>query len=492
MSISSQFSQALDWFIPDNIRQNPMDYSRARNIIGATLLAACFVPIFSINYFKLGHTAMGGGILTAGVLTLLAAFAMKITGALALVREYAIAVFLGMVVWMCYVNGGIESSSAPWFLLVPIAAIFIGGTRSGAVWTFLSLMFIVLFYLAHKQGWAIPKSPLGPELHPQLQFRSLLGLTIVIYALALVFELGKVKSFARTEAARLEAENEHAAMESLLVEVKSAVARASSESTQINTQSDQISRTMVHQAGETEQMARLVEEIAGLTIQNAQQSSQAAQEADRAGQQASEGGRAMDSTLSNLTRAVDSVENATSKIDELGRRSDEIGSIVQVIREIADQTNLLALNAAIEAARAGEQGRGFAVVADEVRKLAERTSSATREIEEKIGLILAGTREAMTAMQAGSERMSDISQSAAEAGEHLNEIIAGTQRLTQLTNTVARNEARQSEQFQAIATDIAELRADMASASDATQSIAQAVSNLDQTMRGLDQSVRGR
>ncbi|MEH6459317.1 methyl-accepting chemotaxis protein [Chitinimonas sp. JJ19] len=491
MSISQTFSSVLDWFIPESIRQSPLDLSRARNIVGATLLAAVFVPIFALNYFKLGHGAMGWGIVTAGFLMLTAGFLLKLTGLLPLVREYAIAVFFGMVVWMCYVNGGIESSSSPWFLLVPVASMFIGGKKSATFWSVGALIAIVLFFVAHKNGWALPKSPLGAELHPQLQTRSLVGLTIVIYALAMVFEFGKVKSFEKTEQARQEAERGNAAMQQLLAQVTGAIGTASGQTAQISERTASISQTMRHQAGEAAEMARIVDEIAALTVQSAEQSGQAAREAHEAGRLAGEGGRAMNLTLSNLDKASEVVTHSAARIEELGRRSDEIGGIVQVIREIADQTNLLALNAAIEAARAGEQGRGFAVVADEVRKLAERTSTATREIEEKIGAILAGTNQAMQAMREGTQRMGEINLSAAEAGSRLDEIISGAGRVASLIGEVAKNEERQSGQFQTIATDIAELRADMQTASKSAEAIDQAVGKLDTTVRGLDEFIRG-
>jgi len=122
-----------------------------------------------------------------------------------------------------------------------------------------------------------------------------------------------------------------------------------------------------------------------------------------------------------MDRIKNAVEGAAVKVAELGAKGDQIGAIVETIDDIAEQTNLLALNAAIEAARAGEQGKGFAVVADEVRKLAERSSRATKEIATLIGEVQRGTAEAVEAMQVGArevEQGADLAdQSTAALGE---------------------------------------------------------------------------
>ena len=112
----------------------------------------------------------------------------------------------------------------------------------------------------------------------------------------------------------------------------------------------------------------------------------------------------MRTTVANMNRIAQLINVSGTQVEELAGSSQRIGGIVQVIKEIADQTNLLALNAAIEAARAGEQGRGFAVVADEVRKLAERTTSATDEIASLIGAIQGGINNTVTSMQAANQQ----------------------------------------------------------------------------------------
>ncbi len=149
------------------------------------------------------------------------------------------------------------------------------------------------------------------------------------------------------------------------------------------------------------------------------------QVSEQNGEVAESGGKSVEKTVNGMLRVKDAVFETAQRIQELGLQSQKIGEIIQVIDDIAEQTNLLALNAAIEAARAGEHGKGFAVVADEVRKLAERSGNATKEIAELITDIQRGTEVAVESMGIGTKEVEEGVVLAQEAGQSLREIVAG-------------------------------------------------------------------
>lgn len=173
-------------------------------------------------------------------------------------------------------------------------------------------------------------------------------------------------------------------------------------------------------------------------------STRAAVAAREASERAREGGRIVGEVLEGMRNISQAVSTTAEKIEVLGKHSDAIGKIVEVIEEIAGQTNLLALNAAIEAARAGEQGRGFAVVADEVRKLADRTSTATQEITALIATVQRETRAAVGTMQAGTTGVERGVEITSEAGLALHEIVELTGKVGNMVAHIASTAAQHS------------------------------------------------
>jgi methyl-accepting chemotaxis protein len=219
------------------------------------------------------------------------------------------------------------------------------------------------------------------------------------------------------------------------------VATAAEELSAITTQSNAGIR---QQQIETEQAATAMSEMSATAqeiARNAAQAADAAREADRA---ATQGGQVVLQTVETIRVLAGEMENTGLAINKLEADSAGIGVILDVIRGVADQTNLLALNAAIEAARAGEQGRGFAVVADEVRTLASRTQQSTLEIQKMIEGLQAGARTAVQAMTQGSGQMQRGVQQAEEAGAALEAIARSVTNITDMNTQIASAAEEQS------------------------------------------------
>jgi methyl-accepting chemotaxis protein len=212
--------------------------------------------------------------------------------------------------------------------------------------------------------------------------------------------------------------------------VSTASERTVDRATSIRDGSSNQRHSVMEAAVAAEQMTRNIEKIADDTRE-------AEQLAGDAGSMASAGEQTVRSVTEGMHRIADNVAQSASIIETLGSRSQEITGIVQVIKDIADQTNLLAQNAALEAARAGEQGRGFAVVADEVRTLASRTQKSTEQIQRTIEQLQGAARDAVQKMKLSSEQADLSVQSANQAGHSLLEITGSIAQICAMNQEIA-------------------------------------------------------
>ncbi|MDR3764115.1 MAG: methyl-accepting chemotaxis protein [Acidobacteriota bacterium] len=251
----------------------------------------------------------------------------------------------------------------------------------------------------------------------------------------------------------------------------------------------EIAHTADDQKDQAVQVASAMQQMAAAVERVGDSCTRALDNAQSAGELAKSGGRIVSSTVEMIQGLAESTRDTATKIAALGRSGEQIGVIIGVIDDIADQTNLLALNAAIEAARAGEQGRGFAVVADEVRKLAERTANATKEVAAMIATIQQETKKAVSAMEAGNTKVSAGVDAASQASTALTQIIESSDRMHEMVSSIARAAVEQTESARDVNHSMDEIARMAQQSSAGAQKSAKACQDLSGLGKDLQQAV---
>ncbi|MDP4173216.1 MAG: methyl-accepting chemotaxis protein [Bacteroidota bacterium] len=275
----------------------------------------------------------------------------------------------------------------------------------------------------------------------------------------------------------------------MVINVTEAIQETASASNQISASTEEMALGSSQQASEISRIASSIEQMIETILNNTKDSETAAKTASSAGDKAKQGGVTVSDTMNGMNRIAEVVLRSASQVEELGKSSNKIGEIIQVIDDIADQTNLLALNAAIEAARAGEQGRGFAVVADEVRKLAEKTSKATKEIALMIKQIQSDTIVAVESISKGTKEVEHGKSLAGNASQALSEIISGTEIVSEVISRVALASEMQASSSEEISRNIEAITKVTNKSTTEIQQIASAASDLDKLTLNLQQLI---
>ncbi|TBU73883.1 chemotaxis protein [Pseudomonas daroniae] len=259
---------------------------------------------------------------------------------------------------------------------------------------------------------------------------------------------------------------------------------------QVSAQAQRSEQAMERQRHETDQVATAINEMSAAAhevAKSAQGAAEAAQQTDREGQAAKQ---VVDGSIARIHSLVGDIRGSGTSLDNLQKDVHSIVSVLDVIRSIAEQTNLLALNAAIEAARAGEAGRGFAVVADEVRALASRTQQSTQEIQGMIDRLQSGTRDAVNAMRQSSDAGDITSEQANKAGTSLDAIAGLIGTINAMNAQIASAAEEQTAVAEEINRSVHQIAGAVDSVADETRQGAQTARSLAQLGQGLEQLVR--
>jgi methyl-accepting chemotaxis protein len=275
----------------------------------------------------------------------------------------------------------------------------------------------------------------------------------------------------------------------VISDVKRAADEVASASDELSVSSEQMSKSAASQAVSASQVASSGEEMSQSVMKVAHSTAEISDSAYKSSQVARNGERLVEATLKEITTIATTVKQSARTVENLGVQSTEIGQIVGVINDIAEQTNLLALNAAIEAARAGEHGRGFAVVADEVRKLAEKTMDATTRIGETIGAIRADVTDAVAAMNETDRSVQSGVEVSGQLSHALQEIVDAVEQLGTMIGQVSFSADEMATTSEQIAADIDHVAQVTRETSASTERTKQSSKNLAEVSRSLLQSV---
>lgn len=253
--------------------------------------------------------------------------------------------------------------------------------------------------------------------------------------------------------------------------------------------SEELLKNANSQRSQSEQIVAAMHRMSATIAEVSTNASHAAEEAMGAREEAHQGGEIVGQAVIAMQNLTEASQTTSRQIEGLARSSDEIGKIISVIGEIAGQTNLLALNAAIEAARAGDQGRGFAVVAGEVRRLAERTATATREIDGMISTVQAEAKKAVESIRVEIENVNESAESASRAGNSINGIIRSSENVKNMIGQIATASHGQASATDEVTRNLNEIAHTIEISTAGTQDSAKASSELSQLAVELQQLV---
>jgi methyl-accepting chemotaxis protein len=274
----------------------------------------------------------------------------------------------------------------------------------------------------------------------------------------------------------------------MIKQVTESAHEVASAATEIAASSEEMATGLQHQESQVGEVSQAAERMAESVNDIAGKAEQASSAAQRAGEDAEVGGTVVGDTVSEIHAIASESRETVQSVVTLGEKSEQISGIIAVINEIADQTNLLALNAAIEAARAGEHGRGFAVVADEVRKLAERTTQATEQVSGSVRDIQDDTRGAVEQIEKGSGRIEKGVELASSARESLDRIVHSSGTLQEVVSDITHATEEQTasaKQISSATATISDVTRESAAAASQAASAAMSLSTQSERLLSL-------
>lgn len=465
----------LDFFIAKHRPPEPERLLKARVLVAtsicATIAMVCFLltqKMLEVRGFNVGHNYFLA-------LSLLALGVARFKGEIEFGANILLFGLITYLSWACYVTGGLHSFLIPGLFVYPLVCAMLASQGFAMYWAIAGMVSLMSLAVAAPQN----SVPMSVQAETVLDAMGAILGAGVIGVLAIIYEAAKRIGFEELKHRRESAETLINRISELLFSINQSLVVISDDSKDISQRSGDTADEMKSQSAYANKLYSGMQTLRERVAENARDARRLASDAADAGKLAETSADIMSGTNENMRTVSETVEAAGHHIEELTRRSDEITNIVSVIQAVAEQTNLLALNAAIEAARAGEHGRGFAVVADEVRQLAERTHNSTGEISHQVDSILSVTGEVVSSMGDVTELVKSGRENSVKADEAVHQLMQTSTDIAGFLSRLADSSEQQDEMNATMTGQFDSIRAAIERAFGATSDIAQTIGRLD-------------
>jgi len=377
----------FNWFIPPTMRQDVNYYGKSKLIIGTAFALMVASAIYSILYFALGFHWYGLAILLGSTAYFLSPLVIKFGGSNILAGNLIVLSVYGILLFLSLVSEGAETITNPWFAITAMVGALVTNRKSALFWGALSVATIITLFIMDQNGYDF-RQPMATLSQLELKVMNmivLIGLILLVLSFSFAYELVRENSIRDI---KFSSQN----IKKMADNLQTVFHQVGTNAEQLSTSSKELSRAsdlMKKNADETTVQASQVSSVSEQVSQNIQVAATAVEEWTGSIQDMADD---MEKALKMSDTAENLTEEAAQRISQLEKSGKEIGNIITIISDIAGQTNLLSLNAAIEAAKAAESGKGFAVVASAVKDLANKTTSATNDIKYKVESIQQETK----------------------------------------------------------------------------------------------------